>query len=151
MKKLILIAIALIGIQGIAQEKEERGPRNHDRNEKMMDLTAEEIATLQTKKMTLFLDLSPTQQGKIHKINLENATNRKAMMEERKAKKESGEDNKPTKEERLKIANERLDHKIAMKAKMKDILNNDQYAKWEESQAKKGKGKRGSKKDKEKK
>ena len=30
-----------------------------------------------------------------------------------------------------------LDHKIAMKAKMKEILNADQYAKWEQSLEKK--------------
>ena len=100
----------------------------------MMDLSAEDAATLQTKKMTLHLDLNKSQQAEIKKINLENATKRKAMITERKARKESGEAQKPTQEQRLKMANTKLDHKIAMKAKMKNILNEEQYAKWEKAQ-----------------
>lgn len=144
MKKLIVIAIALIGLQVVAQDQKMERP-NNERAHKMMDLSAEEIATLQTKKMTLHLDLSESQQAKIQKINLENATKRKAIMEARKAKKESGELKKPTQEERLKMKNTKLDHQIAMKAKMKDILNDEQYAKWEKSQmrmAMKGKEKK---------
>lgn len=144
MKKLIVIAIALIGLQAVGQDQKMERP-NNERANKMMDLSAEEIATLQTKKMTLHLDLSESQQAKIQKINLENATKRKAIMEDRKAKKESGELKKPTQEERLKMENAKLDHQIAMKAKMKDILNNEQYTKWEKSQmrmAMKGKEKK---------
>ena len=136
MKKLIIIALAFIGLQATAQNKQ-GGPRNQDRGEKMMNLTAEEIATLQTKKMILSLDLDQGQQDKVYKINLENATQRKAMMEERKAKKEAGTVEKPSKEERLKMMNDRLDHKIEEKAKMKKILNDEQYAKWVKSQEKK--------------
>ena len=152
MKKLVLIAIAFIGLQAIAQQERKQGANRSERSEKMMNLSAEEMATLQTKKMTLHLDLNESQQTKIQKINLENATQRKAIMEERLAKKESGELKKPTDEERLKMMNAKLDHKIAMKAKMKDILDDNQYAKWEKAQARNGKKKRagmkGNKKDK---
>lgn len=134
MKKLILIAIAFIGMQAIAQDQPKEAPRNHNRNQKMMNLSAEEIATLQTKKMTLYLDLNDSQQAKIQKINLENATKRKEMIANFKAKKESGELKRPTDEERFKMENAKLDHKIAMKAKMKDILNEEQFAKWEKAQ-----------------
>lgn len=136
MKKLVIIALAFFALQATAQERK-RGQHGKERAQKMMNLSAEEAATLQTKKMTLFLDLNESQQAKIHKINLENATKRKAMMEARKAKKESGNAKKPSKEERLAMANARLDHQIAMKAKMKDILNEEQYAKWEKAQARK--------------
>ncbi|KJD32643.1 hypothetical protein PW52_15510 [Tamlana sedimentorum] len=133
MKKILLIAIALVGLQAVAQNH--RGEGKKERGDKMANLSAEEIATLQTKRMTLYLDLTESQQKKIQAINLENATKRKEMMEERKAKKESGEERtKPTDEERLAMENARLDHKIAMKAKMKDILNEEQYTKWEKSQ-----------------
>lgn len=131
MKKLILIAIAFIGIQAIAQEQNNERPNKQKRHQKMMNLSAEDMATLKTKKMTLFLDLNESQQAEIKKINLENATKRKAMMAARQAKKEQGETQKPTQEQRLKMANAKLDHKIAMKAKMKNILNEAQYAKWE--------------------
>ncbi len=134
MKKLILIALAFIGLQAIAQEQKRQKPNNQERSQKMMNLSAEDMATLQTKKMTLFLDLNESQQANIQKINLENATKRKAMMAERKAKKESGEMQKPTQEQRLKMVNAKLDHQIAMKAKMKNILNEEQYAKWQKAQ-----------------
>lgn len=137
MKKAILIAIALVAIQVSAQERNERPNREkNSRMEKMQDLTPEEMATLQTKKMTLHLDLNESQQRAVQKLNLQNATERKARMEARKAQKEAGNMQKPSKEERLKMMNEMLDHKIAMKAKMKEILNADQYAKWEQSQEK---------------
>ena len=137
MKKVILIAIALVAIKVSAQEKNQRPNQERGaRMEKMQDLSPEEMATLQTKKMTLHLDLNESQQREIQKLNLENATERKARMEAHKAKRESGSMEKPSKEERLKMMNEMLDHKIAMKAKMKEILNADQYAKWEQSQEK---------------
>ena len=135
MKKLILIAIAFIGLQATAQQQRKQDPQNGERGEKMMNLSAVEIATLQTKKMTLALDLNASQQKEIQQINLENATMRKAHMDERKAKREVGTAEKPSKEERLKMMNAMLDHKIEMKAKMKTILNKEQYAKWEKAQA----------------
>ena len=134
MRKILILALAMFALQATAQQHNKKGNKG-ERANKMMNLSAEEIATLQTKKMTLFLDLNESQQVKIQKINLENATKRKSMMEARKAQKENGEFKKPSQEERLKMANDKLDHKIAMKAKMKDILNDEQYAKWEKVQA----------------
>ena len=86
MKKAIILAIALIGLQAIAQGERKERPNRGERSEKMMDLTPDEMATLQTKKMTLVLDLNESQQKDIYKINFENATQRKAMMEAHKAK-----------------------------------------------------------------
>lgn len=136
MKKLILIAIAFIGLQATAQQKRQ-GLNSHERGQRMMNLSAEEMATLQTKKMTLHLDLNKSQQDDIYKINLENATLRKTFMEARKAKKEAGNAERPSKEERLKMMNAKLDHQIANKAKVKKILNEEQYTKWERGQARK--------------
>ncbi|GAA3587152.1 hypothetical protein Q4Q39_19415 [Flavivirga amylovorans] len=133
MRKLIVIAIALISIQAIAQTDKRDRP---ERSQKMNNLSAEEMATLKTKKMTLFLDLNESQQTKVQKINLENTTLRKTMMEEHKARRANGTAQRPTKEERLKMENAKLDHQIAMKAKMKKILNKEQYAKWEKAQLK---------------
>lgn len=149
MKKLIMIAIALVSLQGIAQDQKKEKHSKGERAEKMMNLPAEDIAANKTKKMTLFLDLNESQQAKIQKINLENATKSKAMMAERKARKESNETKKPTPEQRLERKNAMLDHKIAMKAKMKNILNDEQYAKWEKSQMRRAhKGKKGEHKKK---
>jgi protein CpxP len=146
MKRLLVIAIALISIQGIAQEARKERPNKQERSQKMNDLTPEEAATLQTKKMVLHLDLNEKQQKDIYQLNVENASQRKAMMETRKANKESGSMEKPSKEERLKMMNTKLDHQIAMKAKMKTILNAEQYSKWEETQEKMAHRKKGMRK-----
>ncbi|GAA3568249.1 hypothetical protein [Snuella lapsa] len=146
MKKFIFIAIAFVTLQITAQHRRNEGPNMRERSQKMSQLTPDEAATLQTKKMTLMLDLNESQQAEIHKINLENATKRKEMMEARKAKKDANAVEKPSKEARLKMMNAMLDHKIAMKAKMKTILNEKQYTKWETAQARmegKRKGKMG--------
>ena len=101
--------------------------------ERYQDYSPEEIANLQTKKMTLHLDLNESQQKEIKKLNLENAISRETMMKAHKAQKESGNMEKPSKEARLKMMNDRLDHQIEMKATMKKILNADQFTKWEKS------------------
>ncbi len=135
MKRLLIIAIALISIQGIAQERKE-APNREQRTHRMSDLTPEEAATLQTKKMVLHLDLNESQQKQIYKLNLENAIARNDMMAAMKTKKESGSMEKPSKEERLKMMNAKLDHQIATKTKMKTILTKEQFEKWEKAQEK---------------
>ncbi len=139
MKKLILIALALVTIQVSAQNKKQ-GERRGDpmeRGQRMSDFTPEEMAQLQTKKMALALDLTEAQQKKIEKLNLENAKERKAKMEARQAEMRDGKGEKPSKEERLKMMNERLDKQIEMKDKMKKILDDEQLEKWEKNHAQK--------------
>ena len=78
MKKILVIAIALISLQGVAQERQ-REHRKEDRKERpqtLKDLTPEQAATLQTKKMALHLDLSEAQQKEIYQLNLANAKER---------------------------------------------------------------------------
>ena len=139
MKKLFLITLALVTIQVSAQNKKQ-GERNGDRmerGERMSDFTPEEMAQLQTKKMTLALDLTASQQKQVQALQLENAKARKAKMEERQAKMKDGKAERPSKEERFAMMNERLDNKMEMKEKMKKILNEEQFAKWEQNQGRK--------------
>ena len=138
--------LLLVGATTMAQERSER--RQHRGG--MSDMTPEQIATLQTKKMTLALDLSEAQQSQIQALNLENAKARKAKMEERKASKEDGERKKPTSEERFAMQSARLDAQLAQKEEMKKILSEEQMAKWEKMKhrkrkhkGRKGKGKKG--------
>lgn len=136
MKKLVIVALLLSGMTALAQKEEMKG-RQHS----MKDLNPEQIATLQTKKMTLALDLTEAQQTKLKSVFMANATERKAKMEARKAQKESGK--KLTSDEKYTMHNERLDHQIAQKKKMKELLNEEQYAKWEKMQHRKGKHSKG--------
>ena len=134
MKRLLIITIALISIQGIAQQQGTQRANRVEKAKRISDFTPEEVAALQTKKMTLHLDLNESQQKQIHKINLENAMVRKRIMESFKAKRENGSIEKPSKEARLEMMNARLDHQIAMKSKMKTILNKKQFDTWEKNQ-----------------
>ena len=127
MKKLVVLVVLMAGITAIAQKPErERGHRGD-----MKDMSPEQIATLQTKQMTLALDLTDAQQKEIQSLNLQNAVKRSEKMNEMKARKESGEAKKLTSEERYAMKTAMLDHQIAQKEKMKKILSKEQYMKWE--------------------
>lgn len=126
MKRLVVMVVLLTSLGAVAQKNEGQRSRKGPK----MDLTAEQMATLHTKRMTLALDLTKAQQEKIMKFHLDEAKSRKEKWEEMKAKKESGEWQKPTSEERFKMENARLDHQIAIQTKMKEILDDEQYQSW---------------------
>lgn len=150
MKKVIVLVALMAGFTAMAQN----GERGHKGDFKNM--SAEQMATLQTKKMTLDLDLTESQQSKIQALNLENAKKRKAKMEERKALKEADERPARTSEEQYAMRAERLDAAIALKSELKKILSTEQFEKWEMHHKKRGghhkgkgeysKGRKGNKK-----
>jgi hypothetical protein len=153
MKNIVLIAIAFLTLNVTAQRPDGEH-RKHDRKErrdKFKDFTAEEIATLHTKKMTLDLDLSEAQQNKIYKLNFETAKDRKAKMQAREAQKKEGKKQELSKDERYKLANERLDKQIAHKKALKDILSKEQFEKWEHTKKNRAKKKKAMKRRKHKK
>ena len=126
----------IASLTAMAQEGPERGPRDGKDQ-----LTPEQMATLQTKKMTLALDLSSAQQKQIQEFHLENAMLRKEQMEAVKGKRKD-----LSSEERYALQNKHLDHKIAQKEKMKKILNEDQFSKWEKEMSHRNhKGRKGHK------
>lgn len=101
----------------------------------MKDLSAEEQATLSTKKMTLALDLNEKQQAQVKEVLLAQFEKRP----QRPAKKEE-----LTKEERLEMMNARLDAQIEVKKQMKSILTKEQFEKFDRMQSRRhhnGKGK----------
>jgi len=140
MKKLVFIALAFITLQAMSQERN-REVNNENKKERVherQNISAQDMAKLQTKRMTLDLDLTEAQQSEIEKLNFENAKNRKSK---RKAHEKNGKGEKPSQEEHLKMTNERLDAQIATKRKMKKVLDDEQYKKWEKqkkTQRKKG-------------
>ena len=87
MKKLLLIALALISIEGIAQQRMGRLDKK-DIAQNIEKFTPEETAGLQTKRMTLLLDLNKAQQREIYKLNLQNTTKRNSKMASLKTKRE---------------------------------------------------------------
>ncbi|MEX0290055.1 MAG: hypothetical protein AB3N14_13175 [Flavobacteriaceae bacterium] len=138
MKNVIVTMALMVGLVGFAQRGEHRG---------MSDLSPEQMAILQTKKLTLALDLSEDQQEVIQELSEENAIALKERIDARKASREEGKE-KPSSEERFNKQVERLDRAIAHKAKMKEILTEEQYQKWEKMQARKGHQRKTHKKSK---
>ena len=124
MKKILMAILVMATISATAQDQ------NKGKRGDMKDLSPDQVASLQTKKMTLALDLNESQQAKVKTILTKDATARKAKMEERKASKDEGK-KVMTSEEKYAKQNERLDHQIARKEEMKSILTADQFEKWE--------------------
>lgn len=139
MKKMFMVAIMMIGISTFAQEKKisENKPQRSERADvpQMEKFTPEQRKQLQLKKMTLALDLNTNQQKEMEKIISEQSAQREAKMAERKAAKESKK--QLTSEERFAMENKRLDDQIAMKARVKKILNAEQFEKWEKMKSQK--------------
>lgn len=124
MKRLIIAAILIVGMTSFAQESKEKPKRTQ-----MEQLTPEQRNQLRLKRLTLDLDLNATQQKEISKIIAEQSAKKEAAMAERKAIKDDGK--KLTPDERFAKQNKMLDEKIAMKARMKNILNPEQFEKWD--------------------
>ena len=148
MKRLVILALALITFQANAQDnkKEKRQENKKERLEQRQNLDPQDMAQLQTKKMTLHLDLTEAQQQKVMALNLENAKKRKENFDKRLAEKDNKERVKPTKEEKLERMNAKLDAQIEAKKKMKTILTAEQYTKWEKSLSKREHGRKHMKK-----
>ena len=123
MKKLAsILLVALFSLSTFAQEH---------RKQKRHDFTADQIAEIQTKKMTLHLDLTANQQEQILEINKQHAAERKQKMEERKALKQS--EKELSSDEIFEKKSALLDKMIAHKAEMKKILDEEQFEKWSTS------------------
>ena len=136
MKRLIIAALLIVGMTSFAQDKKETGKRN-DRAE-MEKFTPEQRNQLMLKKMTLELDLNASQQKEMGKIIAENSAKREARMMEMKANKEAGK--KLTSDELFARKNKMLDEQIVMKERMKKILNQEQFKKWEDMKGKRHHG-----------
>ena len=122
-KILSIVIVALLTVSTFAQEKQRRQHRS--------DLSPDQTAELQTKKMTLHLELNEKQQQQILEINKRNAIVREQNMQEHKAIREKSE--KPNNEELVKRRSARLDKQIAHQKEMKKILNEKQFETWKNS------------------
>ena len=126
MKKLFIVALLMIGTSLFAQEKMENG------KEKMERLTPEQRNSLHLKKLTLDLNLTPSQQKEMEKLIAERSAKKQAVVNEKRNLKEGKVKLSP--EERYAKRSQMLDEQIAFKAKVKAVLNPEQFAKWEKQQ-----------------
>lgn len=147
MKKLLVIALALFTLNGMAQQKEKRSDRK-DRSELRMEMSPNDIADLKSKKLTLKLDLTEAQQKKVRTVLFNEAKANESLRSKHKATKDEKKE-KPSQEEFMQMQNARLDQQIAFKREMKTILNAEQYAKFEKMKPRgnKKRGQHGKKQD----
>ena len=107
-KKLIVLALLVVGTTIIAQE---RG-RKHQGNQ-MEQFTPEQKSQLMLKKMTLELDLNEAQQKEMSAVISDKITKMESNKEVMKVMKEKGV--KPTNDERFAMHIKMLDEQIATK------------------------------------
>jgi hypothetical protein len=119
MKKVFLAAILVVSTLTFAQEKDKKREK----------LAPEQQTELQVKKMTAELDLNETQQKQVKELLESQKENRALFLEKRKEIKNSGE--KPTKEEKADLMEKKSQNREAFKTKLKTILTEDQFNKWE--------------------
>lgn len=118
--RMFVLAIAMM--MGLGATAQHRGEKRGE------PLNPEQRAEMQTKKMTLALELNDKQQADVKKLLTEKGKERQKEMEKHKADKEAGK--KPTKEERAAFAMKRLDNQLAMQSEMKKILTPAQFEKF---------------------
>lgn len=123
MKKLLIAALLFVGIASFAQDADQKPQR-----EQRERLTPEQRNEKQLQKLTTELSLDANQQAQVKQLLAERSAKAEKFREAREAKKDS--DVKPTAAEREAFKNELKAEKDANDAKMKSILNADQYTKW---------------------
>lgn len=130
MKNVLLIALALFTMNAAAQAQRTEQSNRKTGSEMMKQMTPNERADLQTKKLTLKLDLSDAQQENVHAIILEQANTRENFRQARKIA-TAEKATKPSKDAVFKMRKDRRDQQIKLKRDMKAILTPDQYEKFE--------------------
>ncbi|WP_281235032.1 hypothetical protein [Flavobacterium gelatinilyticum] len=120
MKKVFIAALLFVGMVSFAQDINQKPAR-----EQREKLTPEQRSEKQLQKLTSDLNLDKTQQEKVKQLLAERNTKAEKFKETRKANK-----TKPTDAEKEAFKKEIKAEKEANDAKMKSILNADQYTKW---------------------
>lgn len=127
MKKLAIMALAVFTLTGFAQveKKDDMSNSLKERMTKRANTSPEDRAKIETKQMALKLDLSDDQQTQVEGALLEHYSKESPNTKlDKKARK------KMTDEQRQEMKINRLDGAIALKEKMKTILNDEQYTKY---------------------
>jgi len=125
MKKLMIIALAFVTTIGFSQDRERNQEMRQKMQQERQSLTPEQRAEINTKRLTIQLDLTEAQQKQVLNLQQEMAKERAVKKQEMKNKaEEAGYYEK---------ANKRLDSRKAYQDKMKAILTESQYSTWKEN------------------
>lgn len=126
MKNWIFTGLLLLGLSLSAQ----RGPGPHNADSNTPKLSSEQIATLQSKRLTLALDLSASQESRIRELLKE----RIASKRERFSQRLQSADSTGMRRQRpdFDSLDQRLDDQIAFQRELQEILSEEQYLQWKE-------------------
>lgn len=125
MKNLFVLALILGSFSLQAQQDVFRQEIRKERKAALENFSAEERATLKTKKMTLHLDLNEKQQQQVKALILKNEQNLEVNRPSKEALKNL------TNNEKFALKNARLDQQIEMKNALREILTPEQFEKFE--------------------
>ncbi|WP_242410296.1 hypothetical protein [Flavobacterium sp. Root901] len=120
MKKIFIAALLFVGMISFAQDVNQKPTRDQKEN-----LTPEQRNEKHLQKLTSDLNLDKKQQEQVKQLLAERSAKAEKFREARKDNK-----TKPTAEEREAFKKQMKADKEANDAKMKAILNADQYTKW---------------------
>ena len=120
MKKLFIAALLFVGVVSFAQDINQKSTRDQREN-----LTPEQRNEKHLQKLTSELSLDKKQQDQVKQLLAERSTKAEKFKASRKDSK-----TKPTDAEREAFKKQMETEKAANDAKMKSILNADQYTKW---------------------
>jgi len=123
-KSMVFIALLLVSSVLVAQP----GPRKEGhKKDRMENLTPEQRSEIRTKKMTLLLNLTDSQQKTAQSIVLEEEIQREEFKKVRENKKSLSD------EEKFNQMNARLDSQIKIKRKWQALLSEEQFERFEKS------------------
>jgi protein CpxP len=128
MKKLFIAALLFVGMASFAQNADENPPR-----EPRERLTPEQRNEKQLQRMTTQLNLDANQQAQVKQFLAEKSAKAEKSRAIRQERKDSN--TKLTAEEKAAFQKQWADEIAANDAKIKSILNADQYQKWTTMQA----------------
>lgn len=123
MKKLVVVALLVVGMTTFAQVQKERLGKAG-----MENLTPEQRQEKNLKRLTAELNLTAEQQVQVGKIMAEQSAKRQDLKTSIEAMKANQE--KPTEEQKASFKKQTEEGKIAMNEKMKKILSAEQFEKW---------------------
>lgn len=126
MKNWIIACFLLAGLGLSAQQMPGRGYARG----KMEKFSASELASLQSKRMTLALDLTDAQENKLAELLTERIEKRRAMHQERRAQRDSTRTARPGPD--FASAEARMDNEIAFRREIREILTEAQYENWKQ-------------------
>ncbi len=119
--KNVLIIFILLGSFAITAQNKPIG-KKESRQEMKSNFTPEQRAELLSKKMTLELNLTDLQQKQVKQLFLNTEKDRPDSSKNRR---------EMTSEEKFAMKNNQMDRRIALKRGFKEILNKEQFEKWE--------------------